>query len=293
MLYLILTSLVWAFSYGLIKTKLGNLDPSFITVCRMTCAALVFMPLLRLRTLNKQQTWQLMLIGGVQYGLMYLCFLHSFKYLDAYQAALFTTMTPLYVILVNDLLQRKLHTYYLQVALLAVLGGVVIYYKNINQPGILTGFLLVQGSDLCFAFGQVAYKRLRTQAPQLRDSQVYALLFIGALIPAVIATTISAGWHSATLITSQQFMVLIYLGVVASGVCFFLWNKGGVLTNTATLAVFNNLKSPLAITVSIVFFNESTNITRLIIGMTLIGIALWLAERHAKRVVVTPQPVTV
>lgn len=283
MWYLIVTSFVWAFSYGLIKSNLGSLDANFITACRMLCALLVFTPFLRLKGLQRSQTLQLMGIGAIQYGLMYLCFLRSFKYLDAYQAALFTTFTPLYVILFNDIFEKKFHFYYLKVAILAMLGGVVIYYKNIFQLNIIYGFLLVQMSDICFAFGQVAYKRFRSINPQLQDQSIYALLFGGAALMAAIATTVFSGWHSLNIITSKQLFVLGYLGAIASGICFFLWNKGAVLTNPATLAVFNNLKSPLAIAVSIIFFYETTNIPRLIIGFSLIGLALYLAEKYNKR----------
>lgn len=284
MFYLIVTSLVWAFSYGLIKTNLGSLDPNFVTVCRMIFALMVFTPFLRLKNVSRSQAVELMLIGAIQYGLMYLCFLRSFKYLDAYQAALFTTSTPLYVILFNDLFAKKFHGYYLKVAALAVLGGMVIYFNNILQAELLIGFLLVQGSDICFAYGQVAYKRFRSTTPTIRDQDIYSLLFFGALIVAAVATTAFAGWNSIALVSGKQFMVLAYLGAVASGLCFFMWNKGAVVTNPATLAVFNNLKSPLAITVSLIIFQESTtSIMRLVIGMGIIGYALYLAEQHAKQ----------
>lgn len=282
MLYLVFTSLVWAFSYGLIKTKLGGLDANFVSCCRMAFALLVFLPFLRLKNVPRPQILQLMTIGAIQYGVMYLCFLRSFQYLDAYQAALFTTFTPLYVILINDIYAKKFNPYYLKVALIAVLGGAVIYYKNILQPNIVQGFLLVQVADLCFAYGQVAYKRLRIAAPELKDQSIYALLFLGALLVAAFATTIFAGWNSAKIISGEQIAVVAYLGAVASGICFFLWNKGGVTTNTATLAVFNNLKSPLAIVVSLIFFHESTDFTRLVIGLGLITFALYLAEKHAR-----------
>lgn len=283
MAYLIFTSLVWAFSYSLIKNNLGNLDPNFVTFCRMGCALLVFIPFLRIKNLSKLNIVKLMLIGGIQYGLMYLCFLRSFRYLDAYQAALFTTFTPLYVILINDIYAKKINVYYIKIALIAVLGGAVIYYKNILQTNIILGFLLVQVSDICFAFGQVTYKRLRNTSIQANDAEIYGLLFLGALISAGIATTALDGWQSATLVTNKQLIILTYLGTIASGLCFFLWNKGAVSTNTATLAVFNNLKFPLAIAVSIIFFKETTDLLRLGIGLFLIGLAIFMAERRAHR----------
>ena len=283
MIYLILTSLIWAFSFGLIKTNLGNLDPNFVTLMRMAFALTIFMPFLRVKNIPKLQIIQLLLIGAIQYGVMYLCFLRAFQYLDAYQTALFATMTPIYVILIDDLFARKFNTYYMKVATIAVLGGVIIYYKNIFQANIIKGFLLVQMADICFAFGQVAYKRLRQNARELQDHKIYGLLFFGGLVTALIATTTADGWHSLLDMSIRQLLVLIYLGAIASGLCFFMWNKGAVTTNTATLAVFNNLKAPLAIVVSLVFFNESTNLWRLTIGLTLITIALIMAEKHARK----------
>lgn len=282
MIYLIVTSFVWAFSYGLIKANLTSLDPNFVSFCRMAFAALVFLPFLRISSLKRSNALSLMAIGAIQYGLMYLCFLRSFQYLQAYQAALFTIVTPLYVIIINDLYSRKFSPFYMLIAMIAMVGGGVIYYQNINQANILQGFILVQLSDICFAFGQVAYKRFRTSNPALKDQKIYALLFMGAMFTALISTTLFSGWYSLNIITSTQLLVLLYLGAIASGLGFFLWNKGAVLTNTATLATFNNLKAPLAIAVSLIFFHESTSIPRLIISLTIIGIALFLSERHAK-----------
>ncbi len=283
MLYLITASLAWAFSYGLIKFNLYNLDSSLVASLRMLCALLVFAPFLRLKMIHRRQVLQLMVIGAIQYGVMYICFLRSFQYLDAYQVALFTTFTPLYVIIINDLLERKFNHHHIKVALIAVLGGAVIYFNCINQENSFTGFMLVQCSDLCFAYGQVAYKRLRQQSAIIRDVQVYGLLFIGAFIIAALMTTASSGWHRVLEINLQQILIIIYLGTVASGICFFLWNKGATITNIATLAAFNNLKSPLAITVSLVFFKEHTNIPRLMIGLSFIGLAFFMAEYYARR----------
>ena len=283
MLYLIAASLVWAFSYGLIKFNLYNLDSSLVTSLRMLCALVVFAPFLRLKTIRRGQVLQLMFIGAIQYGVMYVCFLRSFQYLDAYQVALFTTFTPLYVIIINALLERKFNHHHIKVALIAVLGGAVIYFNYINQANSFTGFMLVQCSDLCFAYGQVAYKRLRQQSPIIRDMHIYGLLFIGAFIIAALATIAGSGWHSVLEINLQQTLIIIYLGTVASGICFFLWNKGATITNIATLAVFNNLKSPLAISVSLVFFKENTSIPHLIISLSFVGLALFMAEYYAKR----------
>jgi len=281
--YLILTSLMWAFSYSLIKNNLTNLDAGFVSACRMVIAALVFLPFLNWKNLKLKAVGQLMLIGAIQYGLMYLFFIRAFSYLAAHQVALFTTLTPLYVILINDILARKIRAYYLVTAFLAALGGMLIYYQNLKSAHLWQGFLLMQAADLSFAFGQIAYKRFRQKLPQVKDSEIYAWLFIGAAVITAIATTKFHGWYSLQKINFSQSLVLLYLGAIASGLGFFWWNKGAVTTDAGVLAVFNNLKSPLAILVSVMFFHEKMNMLTLTSGLILIVIALWLANLKAPR----------
>ncbi len=44
MLYLWIVSLLWAFSFGLIKGQLTGLDASFVAFARLLLAALAFLP---------------------------------------------------------------------------------------------------------------------------------------------------------------------------------------------------------------------------------------------------------
>ena len=72
---------------------------------------------------------------------------------------------------------------------------------------------------------------------------------------------------------------MLYLGAIASGLAFFLWNLGATRVGTGTLAVLNNLKVPLTVAVSLLFFGEQADVFRLSLSFALFGVALWLAER--------------
>ena len=63
---LLFVSLLWAFSFGLIKRHLGGLDSSFVAAVRLGLALLVFLPFVRLRGLKTQTTAALlgMIVGG-------------------------------------------------------------------------------------------------------------------------------------------------------------------------------------------------------------------------------------
>ncbi|MGC4074440.1 MAG: EamA family transporter [Nibricoccus sp.] len=85
------------------------------------------------------------------------------------------------------------------------------------------------------------------------------------------------GFDFPTL-TSTQAYTLLYLGVLASGVCFFWWNLGATKVNAGTLAVFNNAKVPLGVACSLLFFGETADLPRLAVGGALLIAAVAVAE---------------
>ncbi|MFH1039112.1 MAG: EamA family transporter [PVC group bacterium] len=279
MAYLLIVSLIWAFSFGLIKTYLQGVDPFVIAWARMAVALPLFLPFLRLRGLPPAIAIRLVFIGFVQYGVMYITYLQAFRYLEAYQVAIFTIFTPLYVTLIDDLRARRFRPLSLLAAGMAVAGAAIITYRGMGRGGILTGFFLMQLSNLCFAYGQIEYKRLRPAFARFRDRQVYALLYLGAAAITALATTLSGGWGSLAILDLRQAGTLLYLGVLASGLCFFWWNKGAVLTDAGTLAVFNNMKIPLAVAVSLAVFGERADLVRLILGGSVMAFAVWFSRR--------------
>lgn len=281
MFALLLTSLLWAFSFGLIKGQLTGVDALFVAFVRLLLSLAVFAPLLRLRAIPRLLALRLLLIGAVQYGVMYIAYLSAFQHLKSYEVALFTLFTPLYVTLTEDALTRRFHPVPLLAALLAIAGTWVVSYTRAAEGALVQGFLLVQLSNLAFAFGQVAYRRALRAAPQVSDRQVFGLLYLGGVALTGLAAAIFTEWGALSL-TSSQALTLLYLGVVASGVGFFLWNYGARRVSTGALAVFNNLKVPLAVAVSLLFFGESADTLRLVIGGGIVVAALWLNERLSR-----------
>ncbi len=282
MLILFIVSLAWAFSFGLIKGNLDGVDSNFVSFARMLISLVVFLPLMRLKKLNRPLTLKLMLAGMLQFGFMYIAYIASFQYLKAFEVALFTIFTPLYVTLMDDAMQKKFNPLYLLTAALAVVGTWIIKSGGEFSADILTGFLLVQVSNLCFAFGQVYYRRLMAKNPELKNEQVFGVLYLGAVLITLAATLVFTPLQEITL-TSKQIWTLVYLGAFASGVCFFLWNLGARQVNTGALAIFNDLKVPLAVAVSLLVFGESTDLARLLIGGAIViaslGINEWITKR--------------
>ena len=276
MALLLVVSLLWAFSFGLIKRHLAGLDSAFISAARLGLALLVFAPLLRLRGVTARTALTLAGVGAVQFGLMYLAYNASFQFLRAYEVALLTITTPILVTLLADALERTLRGRALAAAVLAVAGTAVVVWRSSEIRVTLAGVALVQLSNAAFAFGQVFYRRLRLGETAVRDRDVFGLLYAGGFVVALAAVLLQG---APAAISAQQAWTLLYLGVLASGVGFFLWNVGATRVSAGVLAVMNNAKVPLAIAVALIVFGESTNLPWLVTSFVLMSAAVWLAGR--------------
>ena len=276
MILLLVVSLIWAFSFGLIK-GLGGLDPTAIAAVRLMISLLVFAPFLRPRPLGAARMARLAAIGAVQFGAVYILYLRAYAHLHAFEVALFTITTPLFVAFLDALLERRWRLSYAAAAALSVAGAGVVLWTSVGDAGILGGFVLVQLSNLCFAAGQLAWRRERARLPAgSGDASVFALLFAGALALTLAVSLAATDWSAFTP-GPGQWATIAYLGAVASGAGFFLWNVGATRVNAGALAAFNNAKIPLGIACSIVVFGEKADLARLAAGGALMALGVWVA----------------
>lgn len=274
-------TLLWAFSFSLIGVYLsGQVDAYFSVLARIVLASVVFLPFLRLRQIRPALAAKLMAIGGIQLGLMYVFYYQSFLLLTVPEVLIFTVFTPVYVTLIYDLLKGRFEPRFLITASLAVLGAAIIRYDGLTQDYLL-GFLVVQGANLCFALGQVGYKVLMEKEPvQLPQRSVFGLFYLGALVVALVAWALLGGDRYPT--TTTQWGVLLWLGVVASGAGYFLWNRGATQVNAGLLAIMNNLLVPAGLLVNLLIWNRDADLLRLTVGGVVILLSMLVNERWGK-----------
>jgi drug/metabolite transporter (DMT)-like permease len=274
---LVVVSIIWAFSFGLIKGKLTGLDSGLVASIRLILCFLCFMPFVFRVSLLKMRL-RLMVLGVVQFGIMYLAYIQSYQYLPGYLVAVFTIFTPFYVIALNTIFDKNSRdTKTLAMTgvavLLSIAGAAVIVFKAPGQEEFLMGFLILQLANIAFAIGQWNYQRW---ADQSSNAGNMAWMYLGAALFASLVSFPQLDWVNI-VISDEQIMVLLYLGVIASGLCFYLWNSGSKQVSPATLAVMNNGYIPVAVIASIVLFSEEVDLIRLIVGGGLIVLSIALS----------------
>ena len=256
MIYLGCAALIWAFSIALIGNQLAGVDVWWIAAGRMGLAFAAFAFFWRPSTVRAPLAARLMLIGAVQYGAMFVLYLFAFQSLKSYEVALFTITTPFWVALLNGARESKFHLLFWAAVAASILGAWLLQPHRELSKGTLLGFLWVQSADVCFAWGQLAYKRLRARHATLSDAHIYAYLYLGALLCTLPAAILWGDGGTFRALALRQWGVLGYLGLISSGLTLFLWNKGATRVNAGSLAAANNLKIPLTVVIAWFIFNE-------------------------------------
>ena len=279
--YLIAITILWAFSFSLIGVYLaGQVDAYFSVLTRVALATAVFLPFIRRVPLIFAA--KLMVLGAVQLGCMYVFYYQSFLLLSVPEVLIFTILTPVYVTLIFDLLQGRFSFRYLITALVAVLGAAIIRYSSIGDQ-VFIGFLVVQGANICFALGQVGYKvLLQREKLDIPQRAIFGYFYLGALIVTII-TWFLFGNPAKLPTTSLQWEILLYLGLIASGLGYFFWNKGATKVDSGTLAIMNNALIPAGLIVNLLIWNRDANLVRLSLGGAILLLSLLLHEYWGKR----------
>ncbi len=283
MIHLLAASLLWAFSFGLIKGQLTGLDPVAVSCGRLVLAAVAFSPLVLKSALSRRTVFSAMGLGMLQFGLMYVLYIASYRWLPAWMVALFTIFTPLYVVLFSDLLERRFHPRHLISAVLAVAGAGVVVVTAMPAEADWRGIVLLQGANLCFAAGQVYFVRLKRQAP-VGEAALLGWMYFGAALLTLIAVLVgmAGGGQPLAAWTGRAWWVLLYLGLLPTALGFYLWNKGATRVGAGLLATANNLKVPLAVLVSWLVFGEDAAYGRVLLGLVVILAALFLARPRTR-----------
>ncbi len=279
MVILWLVTVVWAFSFSLIGVYLsGHVDSYLAVFIRVFIAFIVLLPFFRPQNYPLNKMLALVTIGGIQVGATYLFLYNAFAYLSVPEVLLFTIFTPLWITVIDEFIlgRRRLPLRWWLAAVIAVLGAAVIRYDGINQ-GALMGFILIQGANLCFAIGQVAYKRLPLGGVK-QQSQVFACFFLGASLVSGLGVVLFGDWHIQA-ISLSQWSVLIWLGVGASAFGYLAWSIAIKQVNTGQVATMNNMLIPVGILVNFLFWNSDIEWLRLLIGAGLIVLSVWLCSQ--------------
>lgn len=279
MLFLLVASCIWACSFSIIKGNLTGIDPALVAFLRLLITFPIFLAMIRCRGLNCRKIFYLLTLGGIQYGFMFSFYLLTYQYLEAHQIVLLDLTTPIYVLILHNLWNKKFSWVPFWLVLVSIIGaGIALYKPGLSLPIMSKGFVCMQLANACFACGQVMYRRFALQHPHIHHHQIFGFILLGGLVVTALNATLHNSWGHLSSISTAQIYALLYVGIVASGLAFLCWNKGSIQCKPVTLAVCNNLKIPLGVLAAYLFLGEKIMWGRFCIGGSLLLSTIVIVE---------------
>ena len=272
MIYLIIVSILWSFSFGIIKYGLSGIDSSFISLMRNLIAFLFFASLSLYNFKKFIFDIKLILIGAIQFGLMYVLYIQSYQYLPAYLIATFTITTPIFIGIFSQLLQNKSFSLSgIFSILLVVLGSLMMRFNIVNPLDYWLGFFLIQCANICFAIGQIMFKKWYSKNTSVDIIYNFSQMFFGAVLITSMFSIINS--TNIGMLNTYNLFALLFLGLFSTGFGFLAWNLGSLQVSNERLAVMNNVVIPIAIFNSFLIFGEAINPMLFIPGLVLFYLA--------------------
>ena len=216
---------------------------------------------------------KLILIGALQFGLMYIFYIQSYAYLPAYLIATFTITTPIFVGLASKYIARQsISKNGIYAISLVIVGSFLMRINFVNPLDYWFGFLLIQCANLFFASGQILFKEWKIENDGTDILHNFSQMFLGAtLVTSLFYLFSSSGSNQ---LSSENLFALIFLGLISTGLGFLFWNLGSLKVTNDKLAVMNNLIIPIAILNSYFIFGEQIDSSTFIPGMICFYFAL-------------------
>ena len=277
MIYLILVSILWSFSFGIIKYGLAGIDSAFISLMRSLIALLFFASLTLYNFKKFSFDVRLILIGAIQFGLMYVLYIQSYQYLPAYLIATFTITTPIFIGIFSQLYDNMSFSLNGKLSIiLVVIGSLMMRFNIVNPLDYWLGFFLIQCANMCFAIGQIMFKRWHSKNTSVNIIYNFSQMFFGAVLITSIFSLINS--TNLSMLNTSNLYALLFLGLFSTGFGFLAWNIGATQVSNERLAVMNNAVIPIAIFNSYLIFGETISLTLYLPGLILFYIAYKLAS---------------
>jgi drug/metabolite transporter (DMT)-like permease len=270
---------IWGSTFVVTKEVIAELPPFALAFARVAIGALVLAPLavVRYRREARLPWGSLALLSFVGVAFYYLTFNLALKYTSAVQGALVQSSIPAATALVAVLWLRE-HastTRWLGIAL--SIAGVVIVFSGSATDGAehaLLGNVLMFATVLAWGLYTSFAKRVAAIDPIVTTASIMA---IGAAMIAPVAAyeSIGHGWPTLSL---PGWAGLIYLGAMASGAAYVMYNDALKHMDASQAGAYTNLIPIVGVITGVVVLGETLTV-RAIVGGAVVMVGVWVASR--------------
>lgn len=267
---LILTTLIWGSTYSIAKIGLQNIEPFTLGLIRGILATIILCIFCIINGLLKEilffikKHFFLALILGVL-GMFFIQSFQNFglKYSSSIMGGILINTSPIFVLLLSVLFLKEHANYNKIIGIIVGFIGIIMItiigedFSKFNTQNTFLGNIMLLGVSISWATYIVMAKKI------LREFHPLTLTFIsyamGTLffIPTVLFTEDIALVSTYDL---QSWLIILYLGILGSGVAYLLWNYGLKYLEASKASVYSYLSPVLALLFGFLLLHEKISI---------------------------------
>ena len=260
-----------------------EIEPALILLYRSALASLFYIVWLSFRKdsikkIDRKDIYKLILLGMLNIPLNQFLFLQGLKYTTAPNMALAYALTPAFVLLIAVIFYKE-HASpkkLLGVAI-AIVGAIVVLLERglIFTDESLLGDFLALAASLSWALYTIIGRNISIKYGAIYSTGLAMSIGFLLYVPVFLIMPIPFQFYE---ITNVNWIQLIYLGVITSGVGYAIWYYALTKTEASKVAVFNNLQPVMTTILSIIFLG--TVLTPFfVVGGLMIILGVFITQR--------------
>jgi len=279
--------IVWGSTLAITKTIVDHIPPMTLAFYRCAIGAVTLLAIFIARNGSSSGKYlsgipwgTVILLGFTGVTVFYIFFNISVKMTSASVGALLQGFIPICIaILAAIFLKEKLSIKQIIGIIASVTGVILIGFLSHNEndaTNSMLGNLLMIIAVIGWGIYTIISKKVADRDPLLITS---LSTFTGSilLLPAAIYENLGTGWPQ---VSATDWLIIIFLGAMASGICYLLYNRSLQLLNAAQVGNFMNLDPLVGFIIALIFLHESVSMLQIIGAVLVIAGIILSSGKH-------------
>lgn len=288
----LLANIIWGTSFLASKYTLQAWEPFTASSLRFAVATLALLGTLfvtgkKIDVPRSFSQWLILfVIATTGFGLLYPLQLAGLKLVSSSLSAAIMLTSPLIVLILGRMfLKERLSTMKWVAMGIGIAGGSLLLFGRtgssisaVPSADLLEGIMLTFLASGFLATSVIFTRRASKTLPTASITfWTMAIGFIELTIAAIIfeGTTFKELISHSTLLS---WVSLLYLALVCSAFCFYIWNQALSLSSPQEIASSMHIKTPTAVLIGLCIGNEILSF-QMIVATTLVMFGVWLSQQ--------------
>jgi drug/metabolite transporter (DMT)-like permease len=271
-LALVAVTIFWGSSFVSSKLVLETMPPMLLAFFRYLFAFITlfifFIIFEKDKKLNKQDYKHLVLSSGIGIFIYFIGEYNALNYISASTASIIVSLLPMFMLVTNFFVFKdKITLFKVGVILLTLVGVVMVVqadFRAMFNESLIGYSLMVMG-----VAAWVVYS-LSTVKMRKNNSNIKVITYQSGFALILFAPFAVSNLNIVTQLDFNLWTNIIYLGVFASGLAFYLYVYSLKVLGTLPVSIFGNTVPVVTVITGFIFLQETLTLIQLLGGSIIV-----------------------